>query len=39
MLYLDHHATTPVSQEVWEAMRPFAVEHFGNPASSHSFGR
>src|SRR5262249_59423508 len=23
----------------WEAMRPFAVEHFGNPSSAHAAGR
>jgi cysteine desulfurase len=39
MIYLDHASTTPVLPEVWEAMRPYAVEHFGNPASAHSFGR
>src|SRR5256885_3569510 len=39
MIYLDHAATTPVLPEVWEAMRPFAVEHFGNPASAHAAGR
>ncbi|MBO0697606.1 MAG: cysteine desulfurase [Zavarzinella sp.] len=39
MIYLDHAATTPVLPEVWEAMRPYAVEHFGNPASAHAAGR
>src|SRR5262245_59232796 len=39
MIYLDHASTTPVLPEVWEAMRPFAVEHFGNPASAHAAGR
>src|SRR5829696_5587446 len=39
MIYLDHAATTPVLPEVWEAMRPFAVEHFGHPASAHAAGR
>jgi cysteine desulfurase len=39
MIYLDHAATTPVLPEVWEAMRPYAVEHFGNPASVHAAGR
>lgn len=39
MIYLDSHATTPVLPEVWEAMRPFAVDVFGNPSSSHAFGR
>ena len=39
MIYLDWSATTPVRPEVWEAMRPFAVDHFGNPASAHAAGR
>ncbi|HKB04709.1 MAG TPA: cysteine desulfurase family protein [Gemmataceae bacterium] len=39
MIYLDHAATTPVLPEAWEAMRPFADEHFGNPASAHAAGR
>jgi cysteine desulfurase len=39
MIYLDHASTTPLLPEVWEAMRPFAVEHFGNPASAHAAGR
>src|SRR5947209_10165720 len=39
MLYLDHAATTPVRSEVWEAMRPYMAEHFGNPASAHAAGR
>src|SRR5436305_9087058 len=39
MLYLDHAATTPTLPEAWEAMRPFAAEQFGNPASAHAAGR
>jgi cysteine desulfurase len=39
MIYLDHAATTPVFPEAWEAMRPYAAEHFGNPASAHAAGR
>lgn len=39
MIYLDHHATTPVLPEVWEAMRPYQTEVFGNPSSAHSAGR
>jgi len=39
-LYLDHAATTPVRPEVREAMLPFLGEDaFGNPSSSHAFGR
>ncbi len=33
-LYLDHHATTPLDPQVFEAMVPFFHEEFGNPASS-----
>ena len=39
LLYLDHHATTPVLPEVVDAMRPFWCETFGNPSSAHVFGR
>ena len=39
LVYLDHAATTPVRDEVIEAMRPFHDQRFGNPSSSHRWGR
>ncbi|MDZ7372639.1 MAG: cysteine desulfurase NifS [candidate division KSB1 bacterium] len=38
-VYLDHNATTPVRQEVLEAMLPYFAERFGNASSVHGFGR
>jgi len=38
-IYLDHAATTPLRPEVLEAMLPFLGGTFGNPSSSHVFGR
>lgn len=38
-VYLDYNATTPVAPEVAEAMEPFLREYFGNPSSSHPYGR
>jgi cysteine desulfurase len=38
-IYLDHNATTPVLPEVVDAMLPYLREHFGNPSSTHIFGR
>jgi cysteine desulfurase len=37
-VYLDNNATTPVAPEVYDAMRPFYTEHFGNPSSGHRLG-
>lgn len=38
-VYLDNAATTPMAPEVFEAMVPFMKEYFGNPSSTHAFGR
>jgi cysteine desulfurase len=39
-VYLDYAATTPVRQEVLEAMLPYLTDQaFGNPSSAHRFGR
>jgi len=37
-VYLDYNATTPIDPDVFEAMRPFLTDHFGNPSSSHICG-
>lgn len=37
-IYLDFNASTPLAPEVIEAMRPFLMEHFGNPSSHHWAG-
>src|SRR3972149_5916211 len=38
-IYLDYNATTPVDPHVLEAMLPYLKEHFGNPSSSHPYGK
>ncbi len=38
-VYLDHAATTPVRPEVVAAMEPFFGARFGNPSSTHRWGR
>ena len=39
MIYFDNNATTPIAPEVFEAMKPFLTESFGNPSSAHALGR
>jgi cysteine desulfurase len=38
-IYLDNAATTPLDPEVFDAMKPFMLEDFGNPSSTHAHGR
>ncbi len=38
-VYLDYNATTPLAPEVREAMLPYLGVLFGNPSSSHVYGR
>lgn len=38
-VYLDNNATTPLLPEVFEAMRPFYFERFGNASSIHQQGQ
>ncbi len=39
-IYMDHNATTPLDPRVYEAMKPFLSEYFGNPSSTtHEHGR
>jgi len=35
---MDHGAGMPLDSRVFEAMKPYFVENYGNPSSSHSFG-
>ena len=38
-IYLDYNATTPIDPAVAEAMQPYIAMHYGNPSSTHIYGR
>lgn len=38
-IYLDYNATTPITKEVADAMKPYLYDYFGNPSSSHIYGQ
>jgi len=38
VVYVDNNATTQVAPEVFEAIRPFLTDEYGNPSSMHTFG-
>lgn len=39
MIYLDNNATTPLREEVFNAMMPWLVNEYGNPSSHYAMGR
>ena len=38
-IYLDYNATTPVAPQVLDAMLPWLRGEYGNPSSTHAYGR
>ena len=38
-VYLDYNATTPIDPAVVDAMLPYLRQHFGNPSSTHNYGK
>ena len=38
-IYLDYNATTPIDPAVVDAMLPYFHGEFGNPSSTHAYGK
>src|SRR3954463_14582838 len=38
-IYLDCNATTPLDPAVIDTMLPYLRQHFGNPSSTHAYGK
>src|SRR5260370_26128047 len=38
-MYVAYNATTPLGPAVIDAMLPFLQAHFGNPSSTHEYGK
>lgn len=38
-IYLDYNGTTPIDPRVVDSMMPYLTTHFGNPSSSHYYGK
>ncbi len=39
MIYFDNNATTQIAPEVFDRMKPFLTEIYGNPSAAYNFGR